>query len=393
MKKTLVALAVAAVAATSAASAATVYDQDGSKVEFGGRIDAMVGKFGKDQRGDLRNNESQIELKATQDLGNGLKALGYYRLRFNEDGDRWYSYNDDGSLKNGNSFNNPTTNKLWVALEHEDIGRLAFGRQDTTADAVQLNDPIHVFGGNNNLFTGSEKVAYFRSVPVALVEGHTLEIGADYVFGKSDKYNATKSVKNGYGTSLFYVGKFSDEAKLELNAGYTRKNYDDTYDGSAKTGAKEDSWRVASLFSFGPAALGVEYGQTLYKNVNSSIGRRDINDGKGKFWEVGARYAVTPAANVFFQWQRNSFEGVSSQDFSTDLSLAKAALRNVNLTNNQKAVQNAYIVSADYAVTKNFVPYVEYAHSRTKAPKGSHANINGTTLKENFYAAGMRIYF
>lgn len=61
MKKTLVALAVAAVAAS--ANATIVYNQNGTKVDVGGRVDVMLGKFGDSQRTDLRNNGSVWNLK------------------------------------------------------------------------------------------------------------------------------------------------------------------------------------------------------------------------------------------------------------------------------------------------------------------------------------------
>ncbi|WAM59350.1 hypothetical protein OW731_12850 [Avibacterium paragallinarum] len=70
MKKTLLALAVAAVA--TSASAATVYSNESTQVGVGGYFDVVLGKFGKDQRTDLRNNESRINFTAQQDLGDGL---------------------------------------------------------------------------------------------------------------------------------------------------------------------------------------------------------------------------------------------------------------------------------------------------------------------------------
>ncbi len=58
MKKTIVALAVAAVAATSA-NAATVYNQDGTKVDVNGSVRFLLKKE-KDMRGDLIDNGSRV---------------------------------------------------------------------------------------------------------------------------------------------------------------------------------------------------------------------------------------------------------------------------------------------------------------------------------------------
>ena len=97
MKKTLVALAVAAMAATSA-NATTIYENEGTKVDLGGRLDVVLGQFGKDERGDLRNNESRVDVHVEHQISNGLKALAHYRLRFNGrdnagDRDRWDNSN------------------------------------------------------------------------------------------------------------------------------------------------------------------------------------------------------------------------------------------------------------------------------------------------------------
>ena len=48
MKKTVIALAIAALAAAGTSSAATVYNQDGTKVELGGSARIFLGKVGHD---------------------------------------------------------------------------------------------------------------------------------------------------------------------------------------------------------------------------------------------------------------------------------------------------------------------------------------------------------
>ncbi|WP_249963082.1 porin [Histophilus somni] len=316
MKKTLVALAVAAVAAS--ASATTVYNQNGTKVEVGGRLDVMLGKFGKDQRADLRNNDSRLEFKVEHEIQNGLKALGFYRLGL-------------GKKELDKSFDGIETKKLWLGLEQDGVGRVTFGKQDTTADAVQMNDHAYIFGGNNNLVDSGDKVISFRSADWKLAEGQTLGFGLDYGFGNSAK----ESKDNTYGVSAFYAGQFGDFT-AGLNAGYTFKK--------AVDGKKTKSWRVATQAGFGPASFGVEYGQS-----------KKPDNVKAKNLLVGAKYGVLPeVANLYAQWQRNKDDG-------------------------QKA-EKVYIVGADYAFNKNVVAYAEFANKRQDS-------------KENKYAAGLRVYF
>ncbi|MEE6080280.1 porin, partial [Avibacterium paragallinarum] len=247
MKKTLLALAVAAVA--TSASAATVYSNEGTQVGVGGYFDVVLGKFGKDQRTDLRNNESRINFTAQQDLGDGLKALGYARLRFDNDD----AFEDGGNT--GSTFDNLATDKLWLALEKEGVGRVSFGKQDTTGDAVQLNDNAYFLGGNNNLLTGGDKVVSFRSADFQIAEGQTLGFGADYVFGEAKKNTDSTDLKNGYGVSAFYGADFSG-VTLNVNAGYTVAKYDNSErvaSNANATGLQNKSWRLATQLGFGDA--------------------------------------------------------------------------------------------------------------------------------------------
>nr|BBC82065.1 major outer membrane protein [Histophilus somni] len=379
MKKTLVALAVAAVAAS--ANATTVYNQNGTKVDVGGRVDVMLGKFGDAQRTDLRNNNSRVEFKAEHEVQNGLKAIGAVRfgLGDNEDED--------------SSFNGVKVSKLWLGLKHNDIGKVTFGKQDTTADDVQLNDHTYIFGGNNNLVTSGDKVVSFRTADIQLAEGQTLGFGADYGFGEAHKKDIELGspdrhleLKNTYGVSAFYAGNFGD-IKVNANAGYTVRN-ENALAGPivSKTDNQQQAWRLATQVEFGPASLGVEYGQTVYQSkVQHEF------QGSARFVEVGAKYAVLPdVLNVYTQWQRNSLRSASgtfARKFKQPFSLSYVKLTDLNLQQHGKAVQNVFIVGADYAFNKNLLAYAEFANSRVKAPKKAE------NVRESFYAAGLRVYF
>ncbi len=381
MKKTLVALAVAAVAAS--ANATTVYNQNGTKVDVGGRVDVMLGKFGDAQRTDLRNNGSRVEFKAEHEVQNGLKAIGAVRFGL---GDK---ENEDSS------FNGVKVSKLWLGLKHNDIGKVTFGKQDTTADNVELNDHTYIFGGNNNLVTSGDKVVSFRTADIQLAEGQTLGFGADYGFGEAHKKDIEKKardrhieLKNTYGVSAFYAGNFGD-VKVNANAGYTvynENNLPETSVGTSKTGNQRQAWRLATQVEFGPASLGIEYGQTVYQSKS-----KHEFQGSARFVEVGAKYAVLPdVLNVYTQWQRNSLRHAVDAhlaNFEKPFTLSYVKLEDLKLQKHKKAVQNVFIVGADYAFNKNLLAYAEFANSRVKAPTKAE------NVRESFYAAGLRVYF
>ncbi|MFZ7306426.1 porin [Avibacterium avium] len=383
MKKTLLALAVAAVA--TSASAATVYNQDGTQVNVGGRVEVALGKFNDDERADLRNIGSRLEFKAQHDLGEGVKVIGYSRLRFNDGGDKW----DTGS-----SFNNIKTNKLWLALQKDDLGRVSFGKQDTTGDAVEMNDHSYLFGGSNNLFTGGDKVVSFRSADFQLAEGQTLGFGADYTFGEAKKNNGEAKLKYAYGTSAFYTGQF-DEVGVNLNAGYTVEVYDNGLASSNDTGRKVQSWRVASQLAYGPVTFGAEYGESAYKNHQDQH-----KQGKGRFLEVAAKYQYLDNASVYAAWERNEYKGYKEglKFGKGDANFLRTVVGSLDVEQKQKLRENVYLVGADYAFTKNVVAYVEYAHSRVKGTGtigGNDVTHSGrnSEAKDNRYATGLRVYF
>ncbi|QEH10733.1 porin [Histophilus somni] len=380
MKKTLVALAVAAVAAS--ANATTVYNQNGTKVDVGGRIDVMLGKFGDAQRTDLRNNSSRVEFKAEHEVQNGLKAIGAVRFGLGD------------AEKEDTSFNDIKLSKLWLGLKHNDIGKVTFGKQNTTADDVQLNDHTYIFGGNNNLVTSGDKVVSFRTADIQLAEGQTLGFGADYGFGEAHKKDIQGKdsdkkhvkLKNTYGLSAFYTGNFGD-VKVNANAGYTVRN-ENTKVGviASKTDNQQQAWRLATQVEFGPASFGIEYGQTVYQSkVQHEF------QGSARFVEVGAKYAVLPdVLNVYTQWQRNSLRsasGTEAKKFEQPFALSYVKVADLNLKEHEKAVQNVFIVGADYAFNKNLLAYAEFANSRVKAPT------KDKNVRESFYAAGLRVYF
>nr|BBC81964.1 major outer membrane protein [Histophilus somni] len=378
MKKTLVALAVAAVAAS--ANATTVYNQNGTKVDVGGRVDVMLGKFGGDQRTDLRNNGSRVEFKAEHEVQNGLKANGFLRLGLGSKWDDEKSFSGEKGIK---------ISKLGLGLEADGIGKVTFGKQSTAADDVQLNDHTYIFGGNNNLIGDGDKVASFRTADFQLAEGQTLAFGADYLFGEAHKKDLHDKLKNAYGLSAFYTGNFGD-ITVNANAGYTIENHNhDKALGSPKseTGVQHKAWRLATQVKFGPASLGVEYGQTTSKNKIEF-------QGSARFVEVGAKYAVLPdVLNVYTQWQRNSFRAAKNFDLDFSLNDVRLSLKDSRqmkiheLKENEKAVQNVFIVGADYAFNKNLLAYAEFANSRVKMPKKDR------NVRESFYAAGLRVYF
>ena len=350
MKKTVIALAIAAFAATGAANAATVYNQDGTKVELGGSARIFLGKLGKDQRGDLVNDGSRIKINATHTLDNGLSAFVGYETRFKDK----QKENQEGS---GTTFGNIVTNKLFVGFGFENVGKLSFGRQATTADDVLGDGLYYRSGANNILTTSADKSIKFRS---ADFEGFSF--GADYLFGNPEKYTTNDSYKNGVGVTAFYNYDFEKNHNIEFAAGYTFDRYDLN---SSLASRKEHNWLLSSHYRLDAFKFAVAYGQHTKKETGVA------HDTKGKYIFLESKYDLADVAGIpstlGLQWERYSEKDYNGQDQG-------------------KSIKNQYIAMADYKLSKNVVPYVQYTRATEKDNYGKRTN-------ENVYGAGLRVHF
>ena len=356
MKKTVIALAIAAFAATGAANAATVYNQDGTKVELGGSARIFLGKLGKDQRGDLVNDGSRIKINATHTLDNGLSAFVGYETRFKESQEN--QNQEEGA---DSSFGNITTNKLFVGFGFENVGKLSFGRQATTADDVLGDGLYYRSGANNILTTSADKSIKFRS---ADFEGFSF--GADYLFGNADKAATVakgKIYKNGTGVAAFYNYDFEKNHNIEFAAGYTFDQYLNS--NSSATLQKNHNWLLSSHYRLDAFRFAVAYGQRTEKVTGATSNTR------GKYIFLESKYDLADVAGIpstlGLQWERYNEKDYNGQDKG-------------------KSIANQYIAMADYKLSKNVVPYVQYTRATEKDNLGQRTS-------ENVYGAGLRVHF
>jgi len=356
MKKTVIALAIAALAAGTS-SAATVYNQDGTKVELGGSMRIFLGKLGENQRGNLVNDGSRINIKASQALENGLSAFAGYELRFERD-----------ALKNKqkaeNDFGDPTTRKLFVGLGFENVGKLSFGRQSTTADDVVGDSLYYDSGALNPLITRADKSVKFSSA-----EFGGFSFGVDYLFGNAQKYTTNNRYKSGYQVGAFYNYEIADNHKFDAAAVYTVDQFDTQT--SSETDQKNHTWVLATHYQLQDLKLGAAYGQ----GVNKYRTQDDKN--KSKYIFLEAKYdlnGLTGIPTTFgLQWER------LSKKYDTDATAPKAQ-------DDGKTIKNHYIAVVDYKLHKNVVSYVQYTRATDKDNLGQRTN-------ENIYGAGLRVHF
>ncbi|MGC6377960.1 porin [Bisgaard Taxon 45] len=351
MKKTIVALAVAAVAATSA-NAATVYNQDGTKVDVNGSVRLLLKKE-KNKRGDLVDNGSRVSFKASHDLGEGLSALGYAELRFSKDVE-----DEDGHVVKQPIGNQVHAKRLYAGFAYEGLGTLTFGNQLTIGDDVGVSDYTYFNSGINDvLITSGQKAINFKS---ADFNGFTF--GGAYVFSGDANKNALRDGR-GFVVAGLYNRQIGDVG-FALEAAYSQKYVKQEVE---QVGApvpppapapvfkdeKQKSFLVGAELSYAGLALGVDYAQSKVTNV----------DGKKRALEVGLNYDLNDKAKVYtdFIWTKVGSKG------DTDRTRKIA-------------------VGFGYKLHKQVETFVEGAWGREK-------DADGTTTKDNVIGTGLRVHF
>ncbi|ATC22440.1 porin [Pasteurella multocida] len=332
MKKTIVALAVAAVAATSA-NAATVYNQDGTKVDVNGSV-RLILKKEKNERGDLVDNGSRVSFKASHDLGEGLSALAYAELRFSTKVKKTVKEGPSQVERIGNDVH---VKRLYAGFAYEGLGTLTFGNQLTIGDDVGVSDYTYFLGGINNLLSSGEKAINFKSA-----EFNGFTFGGAYVFSADADKQAPRDGR-GFVVAGLYNRKMGDVG-FALEAGYSQK-----YVTVAK---QEKAFMVGTELSYAGLALGVDYAQSKVTNV----------EGKKRALEVGLNYDINDKAKVYTDliWAKEGPKGATTRDRSI-------------------------ILGAGYKLHKQVETFVEGGWGKKDA--------NGVTTKGNVVGVGLRVHF
>ncbi|MDY0671189.1 porin [Pasteurella multocida] len=350
MKKTIVALAVAAVAATSA-NAATVYNQDGTKVDVNGSL-RLILKKEKNERGDLVDNGSRVSFKASHDLGEGLSALAYTELRFSKN--VTVQVKDPQTQEVVREYeveklgNNVHVKRLYAGFAYEGLGTLTFGNQLTIGDDVGLSDYTYFNSGINNLLSSGEKAINFKSA-----EFNGFTFGGAYVFSADADKQALRDGR-GFVVAGLYNRKMGDVG-FAFEAGYSQKYVKQEVEQAPKVfkDEKEKAFMVGAELSYAGLALGVDYAQSKVTNV----------DGKKRALEVGLNYDLNDRAKVYtdFIWEKEGPKG--------------------DVTRNRTVA-----VGFGYKLHKQVETFVEAAWGREK-------DSDGVTTKNNVVGTGLRVHF
>ncbi|VEJ09158.1 porin [Actinobacillus delphinicola] len=368
MKKSLVALTVAAIAA-SGANAATLFNQNGSKLDVTGSARVMlVNQTGS--RTDLQNDGSRVNFKFTQAISDDLSALGHIEIR-----------------PSGEDFGGGITTKyVYAGLESKSVGELTFGKRKTAGDNFTLADPTEQFTnvkGAVGLTTNAQKVINFTSS-----DYYGFGLQASYIFDNSaaKRSDVVKTDANGNSVTvdtrdgdanawqalLTYNVDLAQDVSMQAHALYAIQKATNKDDQSNTVSNK--IWGLSTGLNAYNFGLAVDYLHAKQNSNNTadfmsymSQSNKDttINAKEAKAFQVAATYQVTEPMDVyavFHQFKYKDIAGVSG---------TSVRLRGFSL-------------GSHYQINKNVLTYVEYDSNK--------ANMSDAKRDNKFYA-GLRVFF
>nr|ADC30077.1 outer membrane protein P2 precursor [Glaesserella parasuis] len=361
MKKTLVALAVAAFAAS--ASAVTVYENEGTKVDFDGQLRLLLekqvkGQSSTDGHTNLKNNSSRFGISIKHNINENLYGFGRYETRLGS-----------GS-KYAAKWGDVTTDEAYVGLGgygHE----ISFGKQAVIGDSIGQAGFDKVYGVgtggikytykvNESITVDNKRGTFKYSAPqegfdiltqssdsainytYTGIEGLTL--GANYNVANEREVD---SIKSGFGLGAKYTAKIAESQSVTVAAGYTHDDYksgsvklkgkfveaggkstDHTYTEKPFNKKDKDGVYFGLKYVNAPFTVAVDGGHGVVKTD-------DVKE-KINFVRTGARFDVTPKSGVYGNYSYGTYKVEAF-----------------------KATAHQFMLGADYKLHKQVVTFVE----------------------------------
>ncbi|HHF0462281.1 TPA: porin [Haemophilus influenzae] len=370
MKKTLAALIVGAFAA-SAANAVVVYNNEGTKVELGGRLSVIAEQSTsteddqKNQHGALRNQGSRFHIKATHNFSDGFYAQGYLETRFVS----------DYTKEKADHFADIATKYAYVTLGNNTFGEVKLGRAKTIADEITTAEDKEygLLNSKKYIPTNGNTIGYTFNGIDGLV------LGANYLLAQERDVQTVPRV--GTKTGEVTVGEISNGvqvgAKYDANniivgIAYGHTNYKDSDNKNDQgnytyQGKKEEvNGALASLgYRFSDLGLLVSLDSGYAKTKNYKATHQ-----KGYFVSPGFQYELMEDTNLYgnFKYERKVDQG-------------------------EKEREQAVLFGIDHKLHKQVLTYIEGAYARTRTTATDKGKTTVKTEKEKSVGVGLRVYF
>lgn len=324
MKKTLLATAIiGALGASAAAQAATVYDQDGTRLDVYGRIAMGIAGGGPEFDGDGEriNNDadfvdvySRLGLRMSHEVTRDLTAFGRLEWRFRA---------DESGNRNGNNFDAfSETRQAYLGLQSDQFGTFQAGNFDSFYNQfVSLpfywqidrglefaghpkqsrGDSIGYYTPDLNGFTVALQAKHYSSR--GAVEGTVEDEDTEVAVQGAVRYaqgpvtiglgfvDDVEDGEGGNGEMLYgLIGSYAITDQFTARLGYETRDNNSDYTPSATGENGYDKIGVGGTFTTGPWAFALDY-------YNVDLDEEDTRHS----WSAGTYYNVSSNFDVFVE--------------------------------------------------------------------------------------------
>ncbi len=376
MKKSLLALAVAAFAASSA-SAAVVYDQDGTSLAVGGRIQAVAYSQDSNAGGMPSSGDSTI-------VGSGrLNVAARTQLTDNIAGFAFVEWDVDDADKKKTGFD---ARDLYVGADFGQFGKLQAGRfRDAVYQGVtSTTDIFDDWGCDGQLGNDDRR----EGMIMYSWSGWGVDFKANYESAKDGvhidgawaaKVKESLDVKNGFGVSLGYTSPDVLFGPIAVKAGYGYVRFqDDVESNSAGILAYDNYSQWAAALSWGVKGAGPLVAAMYQARDFELNGNGNGNDYTVSGVEAVVGYGFDCGVGIYtgWEWMNIDEDGANGADL------------------------DAYTIPVyvNYAITPNFNVWAE-ARFDAGTDDGNGRNksfdtwTDATNFEENVYSVGARYTF
>ncbi|WP_336767228.1 porin OmpC [Pantoea endophytica] len=331
MKKSTLALVVSALALASTANAAEVYNKDGNKLDFYGRVKAEH-YFSDNASSDGDKSYVRIGFKGQTQINDLMTGYGQWEYQYNAN-------NSEGSDANAGN----KTRLGFAGLKFGQYGSFDYGRNyGVLYDVEAWTDVFPEFGGDGTARTDNFMTAratgvatYRNSNFFGLVDG--LRFALQYQ-GKNDatSANARGSITDtsrqngdGYGASLGYTIADTGISLMSAITSSDRTNQQQLQ--ALGSGDKAESWGAGIKYDANSIYLASIYTET--RNM-TPIGTRGFAN-KAQNFEVVAQYqfdfGLRPSLG-YIQTKGKDIEGIGDEDLVKYIDVGMTYYFNKNMS-------------------------------------------------------------
>lgn len=276
MKKTLLALAVAAASVSTAASAATIYKDDTSTLNMGGRVEVRANfsdanKTAEDDN--MYNDASRVRLNigGEQKLNDDISFIGFTEFEITE---------NDAPVGDDAAFN---TRYLYAGVTSQTYGALTYGHQDNAFTYLtNFTDNAEVFSGYINEYNvatsdrANNVLRYaFNTEKLTIqasVQGDSDSDGSSVDWADTGVKVPVTQNADGFGVIAAY--KITDA--IELGLGYAQTDANAGGDDQFSTG-DNNTYTAAARYSKNGILVAATYEGGTISTADTSIAETDFN--------------------------------------------------------------------------------------------------------------------